>query len=84
MFVAEKCPYLDLKTTLIRSGFMTKCLIKGLIRPSEETYEEHMEILDKFENHDPYGAEEKMKIHIQKTIKRLREMQSLNIENLEE
>ena len=77
LFVAEKCPYLDLKTMLIRSGFMTKCLIKGLIRPPEETYQEHMEILDRFETHDPFGAEEKMRIHIQKTVKRLREMQSL-------
>ncbi len=81
LFVAEKCPYLDLKTTLIRSGFMTKCLIKGLIRPPEETYQEHMEILDRFEAHDSSGAEEKMKIHIQKTVKRLKEMQSLNIDN---
>jgi len=81
LFVAEECPYLDLKTTLIRSGFMTKCLIKGLIRPPEETYQEHMEILDRFEMHDSSGVEEKMKIHIQKTVKRLKEMQSSNIEN---
>jgi len=40
-----------------------------------------MEVLDKFEMHDSYGAEEKMKIHIQKTVKRLKEMKASNVKN---
>ncbi|BER93095.1 GntR family transcriptional regulator [Atrimonas thermophila] len=68
LFVAEKCPYLDLKSALIRSGFLAKCLIKGLIRPPEETHQEHMEILRCFRNRDPEGAERAMRLHIQKTI----------------
>lgn len=83
LFVAEKCPYLDLKTTLIRSGFMIKCLIRGLIRPPEETYQEHIEILNSFEMHDPSAAEETMKVHIQKTVQKLREMQSSSVKKLE-
>jgi len=68
LFVAEKCPYLDLKSALIRSGFLAKCLIKGLVRPPEETYQEHMEILRCFRTKDAEGAEKAMRLHIQKTI----------------
>ena len=72
LFIAERCPYLDLRTVLARSGFMTKCLIKGLVRPPEETYEEHLEILRCFETRDPIGAEEAMRTHIRRTVERLK------------
>lgn len=78
MLIAELCPSRDLKTLLIKSGFMSKALVKGLIRPPEETYQEHIKILEGFEKRNPREAEKKMAIHIIKSIRKLRSMRRSN------
>jgi len=73
-FLAEICPNKELRDIAIRSGVLARCLIKGLIRPPQETFPEHMEILDCFKKRDPKCAEEKMRIHIVKTLEYLKKL----------
>jgi DNA-binding GntR family transcriptional regulator len=41
---------------------------QGLLRPPQETLQEHLEIIDALEAHDPDRAEKAMLTHIRKTI----------------
>ena len=70
-FISEICPNRDLRDFTIRSGLISRFLIKGLIRPPQETYYEHMEILEAFRKKCPHDAEMAMKKHIEFTLKKM-------------
>lgn len=46
-------------------------LAQGLLRPPQETLQEHLAIIDALEAHDPDRAEEAMLTHIRKTISQM-------------
>ena len=46
-------------------------LAQGLLRPPHETLQEHLEIIDALEAHDPDRAEKAMLTHIRKTISQM-------------
>ncbi|HSV31658.1 MAG TPA: GntR family transcriptional regulator [Atribacteraceae bacterium] len=74
--LAETCPSRDLADILIRSGFMVKGLLKGLLRPPEETYPEHMKILESLEKRDSVGAVESMAVHLERTLRHILKLKS--------
>ena len=45
---------------------------EGLIREPNKTIKDHMKIVDAICNHDHEGAEQSMRDHLAKTIKRLK------------
>lgn len=50
---------------------MNLSLAQGLLRPPEQTLQEHMAIVDALEAHDPDRAEEAMLTHIRMTISQM-------------
>ena len=47
--------------------------IQGLIRPPQETFPEHMALIDALEHHDPDLSEKLMREHIRKSIRVMRQ-----------
>lgn len=71
-YISEICPNRDLKDFTIRSGLISRFLIKGLIRPPQETYYEHLHVLEAFRKKQPQEAEKAMRRHIEITLAHLR------------
>jgi len=67
-YISEICPNRDLKDFTIRSGLISRFLIKGLIRPPQETYYEHLQVLEAFRKKQPQEAEKAMRKHIEITL----------------
>jgi len=46
--------------------------IEGLVRPPSETLKEHLAIIEAIKNRDPVKAEDKMRLHLRKSLEQLK------------
>ncbi len=72
MSIAELCPRRDLRDILVRSGFMGRGLLKGLLRPPMETLPEHLAILEGLRERDPEKATRAMGFHLRMSLEHLK------------
>jgi len=70
--IAELCPRRDLRDILVRSGFMGRGLLKGLLRPPEETLPEHLAILEGLRARDADKAMQAMGFHLRMSLEHLK------------
>jgi DNA-binding GntR family transcriptional regulator len=69
-----KISRIDLLREIVKSfHILSNSYTQGLIRPPQETFPEHMAIIDALEDHDPDLSEKLMREHTRKSIRVLKE-----------
>lgn len=71
----KNCTNRDLKDLTVRSGILTRFLLKGLVRSPEDTYPEHIEILESLIQGDSLKAEKAMEKHIANSLSEIKKHQ---------